>query len=96
MVIELCSFCKKRPATKLCDAPIGTSRYIGHPPRYLMQKAKNYNTAWLNLQMQKTITCDRRICDHCATQVAAGIDYCPKCMERIRTAPTRYKRRTNT
>lgn len=42
---ERCFYCKKRIATKLCDAPIGRSRYIGHPPRSLMQKAKSSETA---------------------------------------------------
>lgn len=87
----LCSFCKSKPATRLCDAPIGRIRYIGHPPRHLLKKAKNYQNAWVKVEMQKVVTCNRPICEECATKVAAGVDFCPTCMERIKTTPTKYK-----
>lgn len=84
MVIVLCSHCKVRPATLLCDAPIGRKNYIGHPPRHLMEKAKNWNYAFVKVEMSEVITCDRPICDKCATRVAEEIDLCPNCMERIK------------
>lgn len=87
-----CSYCKRRPATKLCDAPIGHSSYVGHPPRSEMEKAKRWDTAFHKVEMIKTLTCDRPICDQCATEIHPGIDYCPICMEGIRTKPIRYKR----
>lgn len=93
MGIIMCSHCGIRAATRLCDMPIGRARYIGHPPRHLMEKAKSYSNAWVKVEMERTITCDRPICKECATQVAADIDFCPDCMEHIRTTPTRYKRR---
>ena len=92
-MVILCSHCRRRPATRLCDAPIGRSRYIGHPPRSLMQKAKMWDIAWAKVEMESVITCDRPICENCATQVAAGIDYCPECMNRIKATPTYYGRR---
>lgn len=80
----ICSACHLRPATRLCDAPIGRDRYIGHPPRYLMLQAKATDTAWKSLEMEWIVTCDRPICDICATEVHAGIDYCPDCIRRIK------------
>lgn len=88
-----CSYCKKRPATKLCDAPIGRSSYVGHPPRSEMEKAKRWDVAFHKVEMTTMHTCDRPICNQCATEIHPGIDYCPTCMERIRTTPTRYERR---
>ena len=89
VVLELsttwCPFCQKRPATRLCDAPIGKSHYIGHPPRSEMMKAKNGDIAFKTVHMEETITCDRLICDECATRIAHEIDYCPDCIERIKT-----------
>jgi hypothetical protein len=32
-----------------------------------------------------SITCDKRICHDCATHVAFDVDYCPNCMERVKT-----------
>ena len=73
----ICSVCHKRQATRLCDFPIGTTHYIGHPPRYLMQQAQNANIAWLKIEMSKTITCDKPLCDICAIQISNNIDFCP-------------------
>lgn len=82
MIIEfnknpLCSICKKRPATKQCDFPVGTTHYIGHPPRYQMQQAQNTNIAWKKVEMNKIITCDKLLCDECAIIMGNGIDFCP-------------------
>lgn len=90
---NMCSFCRARPATRLCDAPIGRMTYIGHPPRSEMMKAKSWDVAFHTVEMTKTITCDRPICERCATRITADIDFCPDCMERIKTTPTRYQRR---
>lgn len=60
-----------------------------------MEKAKRYDIAFCKVEMEITHTCDRSICDECATQIYPAIDYCPICMERIRTKPIRYKRRLN-
>lgn len=87
-----CSFCGKRPATKLCDAPIRRGHYIGHPPRSELEKAKRYDIAFRKVEMVTVHTCDRQICDECATEIYRGIDYCPSCMERIKNTLTTYKR----
>lgn len=79
-----CSFCG-RPATRLCDAPIGRAHYLGHPPRHLMLKAKFCETAWTKVDMDWTVTCDRAICERCATRISADIDFCPDCVREIKT-----------
>lgn len=91
----LCSYCKIRPATQLCDAPIGKSRYIAHPPKSHMKKLHNARYAFVKVEMEKVITCDRPICEICATRIAAGVDFCPTCMEKIRTIPTKYAKEKN-
>lgn len=82
----LCQFCGKRPATRLCDAPVGYTRYIGHPPRHLMQKAQSWDIAWSHVSMCEIVTCDRYLCDRCAVNVGVDIDYCPDCVKRIKIA----------
>ena len=79
----LCSVCKKRPATRLCDFPIGTSQYIGHPPRIQMQEAKQYDVAYKKIEMSKTITCDKHLCDQCTVQISSGFDFCPSHIDEI-------------
>lgn len=83
---SFCRFCKTSRATKLCDMPIGRSRYCGHPPRHLMEKAKNINYAFVSISMEKVITCDKEMCDKCATNVCSDIDFCPDCVMKIKIA----------
>ncbi len=73
----LCSFCRRRIATKLCDAPIKRLRWVGHPPRIdgIFDPHE---------PMERTFTCNRPICEECATEIGDGIDFCPSCMERIK------------
>ena len=90
----LCSFCGKE-ATKLCDAPIGKSRCVGHPPRTEMMKAKQWDVAFRTIRATETITCNRPICDNCAAEVHPEIDYCPDCVKRVKlAAAARMGRRT--
>ena len=86
-----CVFCQ-RPATKLCDAPVGRTRYVGHPPRYLMEKAKRSDVAFLRVSMEEIITCDRPMCGSCAVSLDEDIDYCPKCIEEIKIAAAKRRR----
>ena len=37
----------------------------------------------LDFKPQK-ITCDKLICEDCATHIANEIDFCPNCMEKLR------------
>lgn len=87
---NMCSYCGIRPAKRLCDAPIGSSHFIGHPPHSEIMKAKDSYVAFHTVYMSKTITCDRPICEKCATRIAADIDFCPSCMERIKKTITHY------
>ena len=74
---QICSNCKKRIATRLCDFPIGISRYIGHPPRSIMERSGNYQYAFYKVEMSHTITCNRPLCDQCAIKNGKEIDFCP-------------------
>lgn len=67
----VCDFCGKRPATRLCDMPIGFMKWGGHPPG---------GTGPLIHEM----TCDRRICDQCSTSPWNGVDLCPFCVDKIK------------
>ncbi len=89
-----CPFCKRRRATFLCDAPVGCGSYVGHPPRYLVN-AYAMHCYWKKIDMSWTVTCDRPICDECAVEVARGIDYCPRCIERIKQRAAEKRRSKN-
>lgn len=78
-----CDFCGRK-ATRLCDAPIGTGGFCGHPPRFLMQKAHHTDTAFQDLRMNWTETCARPICDDCAIEIYHNIDFCPACIQHIK------------
>ncbi len=80
-----CSCCKKRLATRLCDAPIARARYIGHQLRFEILWTEKCEVDFNKVEMSHTITCDRPICDNCSTRVSDGIDYCPECLRRIKT-----------
>lgn len=74
---QLCAFCHRRPATKLCDAPTGRFRWMGHPPGRFFYEIEGKPLEW-------TMICNRPICDECATELGGEIDFCPRCMERIK------------
>lgn len=76
----VCVFCHKRPATRLCDAPVGMQRFCGHPPRSLAI----YLPDRLVWEISPVITCDKPMCEECAIEIVSGIDYCPRCIERIK------------
>ena len=78
-----CSICNKRPATKLCDFPTGHIRYIGHPPRHLMQQAKSDAFAFKEVKMSWTLTCDKPLCDQCAISIREEIDFCPNHIQEL-------------
>lgn len=85
-----CPFCHKRPATRLCDAPVGMKRFCGHPPRSLAIFLPD-RIVWG--ENPTVITCDRPMCEECATEIVSGIDYCPRCIERIKERAAKGKRR---
>jgi len=49
-----------------------------------MFKTKFWETAWAKVDMDWTITCDKAMCDKCATRIAADIDFCPDCVRGIK------------
>lgn len=66
-----CQICGRKPATKQCDAPIGTTRTF------------ICNRAARKLKItEDTITCDKHICDDCAVSAGANVDYCLDCIEK--------------
>lgn len=71
-----CQFCKKREATKLCDKVKGEYSYIGHPP-------KINGKIDMTIQMTGLRTCDKKMCDICATNIS-GMDLCPDCLAEIK------------
>lgn len=77
--IRLCPFCRRRPAARQCDAPVGRIHWVGHPPRC----SSPGGVAPWETPMHVTVICDRPICEVCATRIAADIDYCPDCMKRF-------------
>lgn len=81
----ICTVCHKRQATRLCDFPIGRTHYIGHPPRSQMSEAQNANVAWKKVQMDKTITCDKPLCDECAIHMQNNIDFCPTHIQEMQS-----------
>lgn len=76
----LCSTCNKRPATKICDFPIGRSRCIGHPPR---GRRDYVDYAFVETKMSWTETCDKPLCDQCAISMNAEIDFCPSHIKEL-------------
>ena len=65
----LCSVCHKRPATKLCDFPIGTIRFVGHGPKWYKE---GYDP---RINPKRVITCDKPICDKCSVK-SGCFDFC--------------------
>lgn len=88
---DRCSFCS-RPATKLCDAPVGRSYYVGHPPRSLVEAGKMRDVYWKKVDNGWVRTCDKPICDRCAVSIAPEIDYCPDCVRRIKMAAAQKRK----
>ena len=88
---QMCSICGKRQATKLCDFPIAHSRWIGHPPRTLMERAKHTDTAFCKVEMEWTNTCGRPVCDQCSISMGSEIDICLTCAEKLRVAQAAQK-----
>ncbi len=87
---ELCSYCGRRPATKLCDMPVRQHFIIGHPIRTIGWNG--FSSMDKSIPASYTATCDRPVCDKCATSVGYDIDFCPDCMEHIRNTAIRYKK----
>lgn len=77
-VQTLCPFCKRRAATRLCDAPMQRIRFCGHPPLSEMRQHGHFLGP-----MERLTSCDRPMCAECASEIAPDVDFCPDCMRRI-------------
>ena len=69
---ELCKVCHKRKATRQCDCPKGHIQDVGHSLNGGAPRE------WI-------ITCDRLMCDECAVHIVGDIDFCPMCVQLIKT-----------
>ena len=72
---QKCCICGKE-ATKLCDAVIGESRYLGHPP-------KKDGVIDCSTPMSSYITCDKPLCDNHAVSITKSMDLCPEHAKKI-------------
>jgi hypothetical protein len=80
---NICQACKKREATKLCDKVKGEYKWAGHPPR--STRVISHTKQAFSEPLTGTITCDRMLCDKCATNIT-GMDLCPRCLSEIKMA----------
>ena len=65
---------------------------MGHPPRHLMEKAKRIDYAFVSISMEEVITCDKEMCDECATNIYSELDFCPDCVIKIKIKATKKGR----
>lgn len=72
-----CAICHKRPATILCDMPVGRSKT-------LHMKLPNGITDHENSFKEFTITCDRAVCDKCSKEISTGVHFCKMCLSKLK------------
>jgi hydrogenase maturation factor HypF (carbamoyltransferase family) len=75
--LQPCAICHKRPATLLCDMPIGRVKNM------------HVKTAAGETDIEKsfkehTITCDKAVCDKCAKEISKDIHFCKKCLDKVK------------
>ncbi len=73
----ICSICKKRKATILCDMP--TSRVHN-----LHLRNDDNSTDYKNSFKQYTETCDSPVCEKCALEVGGDIHFCKLCADKLK------------
>lgn len=69
-----------RQATKLCDIVTGVASWAGHPPR----KNGVFTDQLGEVPMEWNLTCDKPICEKCATHMNEHMDICPDCIKEIK------------
>lgn len=52
----------------------------------MMEKAKNSDYAFVSVSMSEVLTCDKEMCDECATSIYSEIDFCPDCIRKIKAS----------
>ena len=75
---DVCYFCQK-PATKLCDCPLGYPHCAGHTPKGL----EVYDADGDEITADIATRCSRKMCDACATTIFENVDFCPLCINII-------------
>ena len=78
MNVECCVFCGK-PATKLCDFPMGYTGIIFDLPK----EEKTFDYKGNDITAEQLVTCSRPMCNECATEFH-GMDFCPHCIEEMK------------
>ncbi len=84
-----CVFCGK-PATKLCDFPLGYTGIIFDLP----EEEKVFDYQGHDITADQLVRCSRPMCDECATHWR-DMDFCPHCIDEMKkiiiAAPDRKK-----
>jgi len=73
---DICVFCGK-PATKLCDFPMGYVGIIFDLPK----NEKVFDYKGRDITAEQLVTCSRPMCEACSTEWE-GMDFCPHCIEK--------------
>lgn len=74
---ERCDICHKRKAEFLCNMPMFRGKMMH-------LKKENGVTDYENSFKWTTLTCDRKMCSKCATEVGGDIHFCKRCVDRLR------------
>lgn len=80
---ELCEVCHKRKATKLCDRIKAEWHWAGHQPSVIKEWQGQYYREYQKGPMSGIDTCDKKLCNVCATHVI-GMDLCPMCLKELK------------
>lgn len=80
---EMCEVCHKRKATRLCDRIKAHWHWAGHQPRVWKEWQGEWYQELEKGPMSGTDTCDRKLCDKCATYVI-DMDLCPMCLKELK------------
>lgn len=75
---EVCVFCGK-PATKLCDFPMGYQTFAGHTPKAFVISDADGNDITSNV----LVRCSRPMCNECSTDYR-DMDFCPFCLKQMK------------
>lgn len=80
---EMCDICHKRKATKLCDRIKSHWKWAGHTPMHWEEYKGEMYRVYEKGPMSGTDTCDKQLCEVCATFVI-GMDLCPGCLKELK------------
>jgi hypothetical protein len=75
--LHACSICHKRQATILCDMPTGRIKTMH-------MRLPNGLTDYENSFKEYTTTCDKAVCEECATEINPGVHFCCECLLKLK------------